>query len=194
MTTTETTSVPDSALPLARFRAHLRMGTGFAETTVQDALLTGFLRAAMAAIEGRTGKALIRRGFRQETRDWERPDSHRLPVTPVASITAISLMRDSAATPLPEGSWHLTGETLSPAGACFPAPGAHQSLRIDFTAGFGADFDAVPADLAQAVLLLAAHYHEHRDETSLSRGCMPFGVTALIERYRPLRLSLGGRG
>jgi uncharacterized phiE125 gp8 family phage protein len=39
--------------------------------------------------------------------------------------------------------------------------------------------------------MLAAHFYEYRHETALGSGCMPFGVTSLIERYRPLRLSLG---
>jgi uncharacterized phiE125 gp8 family phage protein len=38
---------------------------------------------------------------------------------------------------------------------------------------------------------LAAHYYEYRDETSLARGCMPFGVQSLIERYRSMRLFAG---
>ncbi len=60
-----------------------------------------------------------------------------------------------------------------------------------FRAGFGAGWADIPADLAQAVLLLAAHYYEYRDEVSLSQGCMPFGVSSLIERYRTVRLLTG---
>ncbi|MGB1209276.1 MAG: head-tail connector protein, partial [Paracoccaceae bacterium] len=63
--------------------------------------------------------------------------------------------------------------------------------QIHFTAGFGPTFGDVPADLRQAVLLLAAHYYEYRDETALSEGCMPFGVTALLARYRKMRLGMG---
>ncbi|MEC7962778.1 MAG: head-tail connector protein, partial [Pseudomonadota bacterium] len=62
---------------------------------------------------------------------------------------------------------------------------------VRLTAGFG-PWDAVPPDLAQAVLMLAAHYYEYRDDTGLKAGCMPFGVTALIERHRQMRL--GGIG
>lgn len=65
--------------------------------------------------------------------------------------------------------------------------------RIEFTAGFGATWDDVPADLAQAVFLLAAHYYEHRHETATDRDAMPFGVAALTDRYRDMRL-FGGRG
>jgi len=59
---------------------------------------------------------------------------------------------------------------------------------VRFEAGFGADLGDLPADLAQAVLLLAAHYHEYRDETALAQGCMPFGVSSLIARYQPMRI------
>jgi len=56
---TEDTIVPTEALPIAAFREHLRMGTGFAEDTLQDGLLERHLRAALAAIEARTGKILF---------------------------------------------------------------------------------------------------------------------------------------
>jgi uncharacterized phiE125 gp8 family phage protein len=45
--------------------------------------------------------------------------------------------------------------------------------------------------MGQAALMLAAHYYDNRHDTALGPGCMPFGVTALLERYRPLRLSAG---
>ena len=64
---------------------------------------------------------------------------------------------------------------------------------VAFGAGYGASWSEIPADLAQAVMLLAAHYYEFRNETSLSEGCMPFGVTSLIERYKPIRLGGGVR-
>ena len=65
-------------------------------------------------------------------------------------------------------------------------------VTITFSAGFGPGWDAVPADLAQAVLLLAARYHEDRSFEG-SQSALPFGVSALIERWRSVRM-LGGRG
>ncbi|SNT38036.1 phage conserved hypothetical protein, phiE125 gp8 family [Antarctobacter heliothermus] len=65
------------------------------------------------------------------------------------------------------------------------------TVEIRFDAGYGATFDAVPEDLKQAVLMLAAHYYEYRSDVALSQGCMPFGVTSLIARYRPVRMGLG---
>ena len=64
--------------------------------------------------------------------------------------------------------------------------------EIDFEAGFGPLWDDVPADLRQAVLMLAARYHEYRHEAAMEQGIMPFGVTGLIERWRTVRVLGGG--
>ncbi len=72
--------------------------------------------------------------------------------------------------------------------ACLPGVPEGGSATVQFTAGFGSDWTDVPIDLRQAVLMLAAHYYEYRHDTGLQGGCMPFGVTSLLERYRPMRL------
>lgn len=192
MTVQEQTPVADEALPVARFRAHLRLGTGFSDDTVQNGLLAGFLRAAMAAIEGRTGKALISRDFLALVERWDRSTSHELSPAPVASVATV-MMEDARGGQNAYTGWTLRSggaELLAQSGQLPAIPQGGQA-RIAFTAGYGSSFDDVPADLAQAVMLLAAHYYEYRDETALSSGCMPFGVTALIDRYRPIRLTLG---
>ncbi len=65
----EQTSVPVAALPVAEFKDHLRLGTGFADDGVQDSVLESYLRASMAAIEARTGKVLITRGYTNGPQD-----------------------------------------------------------------------------------------------------------------------------
>ena len=89
-------------------------------------------------------------------------------------------------------SWRLVQDAQRPeviaVGLSFPDVPERGELRIRFQAGFGDSFSAVPADLQQAVLLLAAHYHEFRHDTGLGAGCMPFGVPALLERYRIVRI------
>lgn len=66
----EDTAVGTEALPLAVFKEHLRLGTGFADDGLQDSLLESFLRSGMAAIEARTGKALIERRFSWTVSRW----------------------------------------------------------------------------------------------------------------------------
>jgi uncharacterized phiE125 gp8 family phage protein len=190
----ELTEAPDSALPVAGLREHLRLGSGFGDDTLQDALLAGFLRAAMAAVEGRTGKSLLERTFALTVRDWVTPDRHPLPVAPVSVVAAVTLTDPlGGATAIPPAAWRLDPDAARPVlaarGAQLPPIAWGGSATVTFDAGFGPDWDDVPADLGQAVLMLAAHYYDYRHDTGLGPGCMPFGVTALIERYRPLRLS-----
>jgi uncharacterized phiE125 gp8 family phage protein len=67
--------------------------------------------------------------------------------------------------------------------------GGHAEIR--FTAGYGEDWGAAPADLRQAVFLLAAHYYESRSDAGGPSGAMPFGVLVLIEAHRAMRLGGG---
>ncbi|PCJ09372.1 MAG: hypothetical protein COB16_04135 [Rhodobacteraceae bacterium] len=196
MMLTEQTPVPETALPLEPFKAHLRLGTGFGEASLQDEVLISFLRAAIAAIEARTGKVLISRPFELTLQQWRDRAAQVLPVVPVTAISALVLIDAAGGEQTVETSlYRLIQDSqhpqLSPTVSLLPAIVSGGSLRITLTAGMAADWGGLPADLGQAVLLLAAHYYHYRDDTALSVGCMPFGVTSLIERYRLVRLSLG---
>lgn len=189
----EETFVPEATLPVADLKRHLRLGTGFAEDDVQDPVLASFLRAAMAAIEARTGKALITRGFVLTLSCWRDATAQVLPLAPVTAITQLALVDAyGAATVVEATRYRLERDAaepkLMPMGSFLPNVPSGGAVELRFQAGFGATFADLPADLAQAVLLLAAHYYDYRDETALSQGCMPFGVTALIARYRGLRI------
>ncbi len=192
----EETAIADAALPVDQFKAHLRLGTGFAEGSVQDEVLQGFLRAAIAAIEARTGKMLVERDFSWSLNGWRDPAGEVLPVAPVTSVVTVTLSDAAGAETVVEaaGYW-LERDTqrprLRPVGSCLPRVQTGGSVNIVFTAGMAADWGGLPADLGQAVLLLAAHYYEYRDETALGAGCMPFGVTSLIQRYRTVRFGAG---
>lgn len=193
----EETAISQAALPLEKFKAHLRLGTGFSDGDVQDAVLEGFLRAAISAIEARTGKVLIARDFAWTLWRWRSREGQVLPVAPVTALTGVVLRdRDSGEVAVDPARYRLEENThqpvLRPAGALLPAIPTGGAAVISFTAGMGATWDELPADLGQAVLMLAAHYHEYRHETALGQGCMPFGVTSLVERYRGVRLYMGG--
>lgn len=192
----EETAIADAALPVAQFRSHLRLGTGFDESGLQDELLLGFLRAAVAAIEARTGKTLIVRVFTWTATDWRDRAGEVLPVTPVQSVDTVTVVAaDGGESIVDPAAYRLERDAqrplLRPAGGLLPAVSSGGSLRVSLTAGMSPDWGGLPADLGQAVLLLAAHYYEYRNETALSDGCMPFGVTSLIQRYRSVRLGLG---
>lgn len=70
-----------------------------------------------------------------------------------------------------------------------PLAGFRRPAAITFTAGYGAPAD-VPAAIRQAMLLLIAHWYEHREAVSLgaSPSALPMAVDALLAPYRRIRL------
>lgn len=190
----ETSAVPDAVLPVAGFRHHLRLGTGFADEATPDAALLAHLRAAIAVVEARTGKALLRRGFRLTLPRWRWPDAQGLPVAPVADAPVITLFdRDGVASPVAPARWRLVADLHRPrivaTGAVLPAVPGGGRVELAFEAGFGPGWADVPADLARAVLLLAAQYFDSRtgaDQTPAQP------VAALLARWMPMRMTAGG--
>lgn len=199
MMLTEQTAVPGSALPVQAMKDHLRLGTGFADDGLQDGLIEAHLRAAIAAIEARTGKALLTRRFVLRLSRWrEIQGAQSLPVAPVAGIVSVTLT-DAADMPtvLTPDRYRLVPDMHRPrlagVGRVLPTISEGGAVEIVFDAGFGPDWSVVPADLGQAVLLLAAEFYERRHDGGEGGGAVPITVQALIERWRTVRV-LGGRG
>lgn len=189
-------AVPDAALPVAAFRDHLRLGSGFGVDSLQEAMLAGHLRAAIAAIEGRIGKVLIGRRFRLVLEAWRGAEAQALPVAPVTTLVEVALVDAAGArVVLPSGMFRLVSDAHRPKLAMraggLPAVPAAGSVEVLFDAGFGA-WAAVPADLVQAVMLLGAEFYEARiDDGSRGPG-LPLMVQSLIERWRIVRVLGGG--
>ena len=193
----EVAAIPTWDLPIAAFRDHLRLGSGFGDDAVQDAVLETCLRAAIAAVEARTGKVTLERSFRWKVNAWRAPCAQALPLAPVSAITSVKLV-----TRLGDGSLaglemlnldqDLQRPVLRALTKSLPHIPTGGRAEITFLAGFASEWSGLPADLAQAVMLLAAHYHEVRHEQPVNDGNMPFGVASLIERYRTVRILGGG--
>ncbi|GAB1479657.1 hypothetical protein MASR2M74_22220 [Paracoccaceae bacterium] len=196
MMLTELTSVPGAALPVQALKDHLRLGSGFTDDALQNGLIESYLRAAMAAIEGRIGKALIARTYKLVLEDWRQGNEQPLPVAPVSAIASVTVY-DAAnvATEIAANRWQLVADMARPklaaVGVLLPVVPMDGRAEVVFTAGFGAVWSVVPADLAQAVLLLAAQYYENRHETGQAVG-LPKAVQVLIERWRTVRVLGGG--
>jgi len=195
----EQTTVPSGALPVAEFKDHLRLGSGFADDGVQDSVLESYLRASIAAIEARTGKVLIAREFSWTLTGWRDLSRQALPVAPVVSLSQVKITdRYGVETVVDTDRYRLEPDTQRPrlvsTGMHLPLIPVHGSAEITFVAGYGPGWDDLPADLGQAVFLLAAHYYENRSGMGSGEPAMPFGVSLLIDRYRTVRLfGEGGR-
>lgn len=195
----EETQPSADALPVAVLRDWLRLGTGFATPAeaAEDRALAGFLRAAIAVIEGRTGKVLLRRAYRMVLNDWRDRMAQPLPLAPVDRVTGV-VIEDGAgrATELAPDRYDLLADVqrplLRPRGAMLPHVPRLGRVTVHFEAGFGDDWADVPADLAQAAIMLAGRYYEDRGQDQ-ARAALPSHVSAMIERWRSVRV-LGGRG
>jgi uncharacterized phiE125 gp8 family phage protein len=193
---TEETPVPTAALPVEEMKDHLRLGSGFADDGLQDGLIEAYLRAAMAAIEGRIGKILYRRRFLWVVDCW-REDERALPVSPVAAVVSVTLVdAEGVETQVPATAYRLVPDLHRPRlvgkGAGLPTIPVLGLAKVVFDAGFGPAWSDVPVDLRQAVLLLAGEYYEHRHDDGSQAAGLPFGVVTLIERWRNVRLLGGG--
>lgn len=197
MMLTEQTQIANATLPVQQFKDHLRLGSGFADISLQDGLLQAYLRSAIAAIEKRIGKVILARRFMLTLEDWRHRSAQSLPVAPVTAIVSVGL-RDAAnvETLLAQTSYRLVQDTHRPKvaanGILLPSPVDGGRIEVVFDAGFGATWDLVPPDLAQAVLLLAAQYYEDRHQAEASQNGVPGVVQNLIERWRVVRVLGGG--
>jgi len=197
MILTEVSAPPAAAVPVRAFADHLRLGSGFADDGSQDAVLELYLRAAMAAIEARLGRALLARDFAWTVTHWREDASQGLPIAPVRAVASVTLIgADGVETSVDPEAWSVLRDSQRPRlvgrfGRSLPRIPRSGHAEIRFSAGFGESWDEVPPDLRQAVFLLAAHYYETRADGASASGSMPFGVLVLIEAYRATRLGGG---
>lgn len=170
---------------------HLRLGMGFVNDGAEDALLLSFIQSASSAIERALSLAFGERTYELTCSRWDRDGGIALPVSPVVSVTSVTIVTGSGSTVLDPLRWRLEQgrpARLMPGISVLPALSEGQVARIAFTAGYGDEAVDVPADLRQAVTLLAAEFYEHRLGGGFSEGGFPPAVEALIHRFRPVRL------
>ena len=177
---------------LAEAKAHLRVDGTAEDTLVQSLILTSRLH-----IEAALGLALITQGWSWYLDDWPPGRDLALPMRPVASISAVRVYAaDDTPATIASTDYLLDGAGAPPrlvrkGAAPWPRPGrAANGVEIAFTAGYGALASNVPAPIRQALLLLVAHWYEHRDpiEVGSPAARIPSSVSDLLMPYRQVRL------
>jgi uncharacterized phiE125 gp8 family phage protein len=188
MILSETGGTPVATPPLDAFRAHLRLASGFADEAPEDASAAGYLAAAVAAVERRLGGPLVVRRLAASLSRLDRDGRLRLPAGPVTAIAGAMMEGPAGTRALDTAGWTVEAEArrprLSRAGGPLPAIPPGHRLRVEFDAGLAPDWDRVPADLAEAVLLLAATLYEERD----LGAAWPPAAMALCAPHAPVRL------
>ena len=162
----------------------------------EDALIATLITAARLHLESVTGRALLTQSWRLVLDAWPAGGEVRLPVAPLSALTAIRAFDE-------DGDEHAIGlaQFLVEAGgtparlvlpgtvAGMPVLRQRFGIEIDYVAGFG-DAADVPQELKQALLVLVAHWFEHRDAVVIagSGAVIPFGFDRLIAPWREVRL------
>ncbi|PWJ19148.1 head-tail connector protein [Jannaschia seohaensis] len=144
----ETEALADAALPVAQLATHMRLAEGYALVPGQEDRLRLRLRAAIATIERRLGLILIAR----EVVLTGPGGAARIavPVGPNAVLVSVEQELGGVTSAITGGVLRLE-DTLGPVLELPKAPPETAQLRVILQAGF-ANWDAVPAELAQAVL------------------------------------------
>lgn len=175
-------------LALQEFKDFLRV-THDAEDTILALLIT----TARQMVESLTGRLLLTQDWRLPLDAWPASGLILPPLGPVAGLIAARLRhRDGSETLLASGLFTVRGDRAPPVIAfergAVPAPDRPLGgIELDLRLGHGTNPAQVPADLRQAVRLLAAHFYENRDASDAG-GQPPEAVRALIAPYRRVRL------
>ena len=174
-------------------KQHLRL-----DTNDDDVLVDGLIVAARLHVEQLLGRSLVSQTWIETFDAWPRDGKAvRLSLSPVRTIVEVRTL-DADGTPhivTPES--YVVDPVDEPARICASRPVALPrpqrllaGIEIEFVAGYGDAADAVPSPLRQAILLLVAHWYEHREPVSVGAAVshIPQTVAGLIAPYRTRRI------
>ena len=164
---------------LADAKGHLRV-----VGTEEDSLLTSLITAARVFVETHTGLFLLTQTWTFHGRP--RGECLEIPRGPVQSVARVAVMSpEGTERVLDSSAWtaHIAGGR-----AHVTLPTVLGTAAVEFTAGYGAVADKVPAPLRQAILQLVARWYEHRGDEPQEMVPLPTSVTTLLAPYRRVRL------
>lgn len=185
------TSGPASEpVTVAEAKAHARI-----DGTAEDMLVGSLILTSRLHVEAALGLALITQGWTLLLDRWPADGVVEVPLRPLQTVSAVRVLpATGAAATLAAADYLLDAASTPPRlvrTGVWPAPGkAARGIEIDFVAGYGAAAANVPAPIRQALLLLVAHWYEHRDPIEIGsvETALPAALSELLMPYRLKRL------
>lgn len=176
---------------LADARLHLRV-----DTTDDDSFISSLITTSRLQVEAALGLGLMTQIWLLQADCWPLNGLVELPLRPVQSVDEIRVLdADGNATVLDSISYAVDLNSDRPRIASrtgyWPIPGARlNGIEIEFSVGFGAESSAVPDDIRQALLLLIAHWYEHRglEPGDTNPTSIPNAISSLLTPYKAVRL------
>jgi uncharacterized phiE125 gp8 family phage protein len=157
-----------------------------------DAMVAGLISAAVDMIDGDglLGRAMISQTWAQ----WvpQSPGYVRLLMGPFRSLVSVEYYNaagDLLTADLSDFEIRLSGDFVYVApkdNAAWPAADDRlDAIKITYVAGFGDSAADVPQSIRHAILMLVAHWYNHREaSTDLTLRDVPFAVESLLNRHR----------
>lgn len=161
----------------------------------EDVLIASLLLTSRLHVEAALSIALISQSWTLVLDLWPDAPAVEIPLSPVQSVASVRVMNASgSAVTVPAESYAVDissrpGRVIWKNGRALQPGVSAGGIEIDFTAGFG-NAASVPAPLKHAILMLTAHWYEHRDPQEIgSEGArIPDAVSDLIKPFRTIRL------
>lgn len=159
---------------LALAKQHLRL-----DSADEDTLVSAYLAAAVAQVEGWTGKLLTRRAAQQT--ETALRGYVMLDFGPAPADVSMAYIDSDGAPQTIDDAMLAGGRLYRPDG--WPATAAGSEVVISYTAGF----DTTPSDLDAAVLLLVGDHYANRD-AGKAAAAVTAAVEALCRPYRAVHV------
>lgn len=179
---------------LAEAKAHLRV-----DGSAEDTLISSLIITSRLHVEAALGLAMITQSWSYFLDAWPPGDVLALPLRPVQSIAAVKLYAPDESVEVVPSDIYLLDGAGTPARLVrhgslpWPKPArTANGIEVAFVAGYGAAAANVPAPIRQAILLLIAHWYEHREPVAIGAASAPVPpmVADLLQPYRPVRLGV----
>lgn len=176
---------------LEEAKAHLRI-----DGTSDDVLIASLLLTSRLHLETALSLAMITQSWRLLLDRWPEGQTVGIHLSPVVSVEEVRVRNAGGGTTAVAATGYTLDAAARPArlvmlDASRPDPATPAAgIEIDFTAGFGPAAADVPAPLKHALLMLTAHWYEHRDpyEVGSDAARIPDAVSELIQPFRTIRL------
>lgn len=186
-----TAAPPVEPVTVDEAKAHLRI-----DHSDEDAYLASLITASRLQIEAALDIVLISQIWSWKLDSW--PDGRELhfPIWPLQSVETVRVTGETGTVDeLSLDGFTIDGTSkparLISASGAWPRPGVPAlGIEIAFTAGFGDSADDVPSAVRHALLMLVAHWYEHREPVDLGKTPTPVPepISALLMPYRTVRL------
>ena len=176
---------------IADAKAHMRI-----DNAAEDVLIGSLILTSRLHVEAALSVAMITQMWTLVLDRWPSGDTVEIPLSPLQAVPAVRVKNASGVGVVVPPTNYLVDIASRPPRLVWnqawrPDPGvAVNGIEIDLTAGFGIGATSVPAPLKHAILLLVAHWYEHRDPVVIgaSEARIPDAVTDLIAPFRKIRL------